>query len=196
MFKLSAAAGRHSHSSAPMQTCGWCRYDGQGGERGIREHRRVHSCGKRDGTLVQVVSCGWNAQPHWCINANLWLMLIRWPSSVNGVFEDTTGGIMVVSLIFITAVQETELSNAFLDLLRAGSRMASDQRRCSEQGRERRDRALWSAQGNRGCLKSPLRIARAQGGHRHRECLQSLSRIAGCLEEASDIEDVRDCYQG
>jgi hypothetical protein len=22
-FKLSAAAGRHSHSSAPMQTCGW-----------------------------------------------------------------------------------------------------------------------------------------------------------------------------
>jgi hypothetical protein len=30
--------------------------------------------------------------------------------AVNGVFEDTTGGIMVVSLIFITAVQETELS--------------------------------------------------------------------------------------
>jgi hypothetical protein len=24
MFKLSAAAGRHSHASAPMQTCGWC----------------------------------------------------------------------------------------------------------------------------------------------------------------------------
>jgi hypothetical protein len=24
MFKLSAAAGRHSHPSAPMQTCGWC----------------------------------------------------------------------------------------------------------------------------------------------------------------------------
>jgi hypothetical protein len=23
-FKLSAAAGRHSQSSAPMQTCGWC----------------------------------------------------------------------------------------------------------------------------------------------------------------------------
>jgi hypothetical protein len=38
--------------------------------------------------------------------------------AVNGVFEDTTSGIMVVSLIFITAVQETELSNAFLDLLR------------------------------------------------------------------------------
>jgi hypothetical protein len=24
MFKLPAAAGRHSHASAPMQTCGWC----------------------------------------------------------------------------------------------------------------------------------------------------------------------------
>jgi hypothetical protein len=23
-FKLSAAAGRHSHAFAPMQTCGWC----------------------------------------------------------------------------------------------------------------------------------------------------------------------------
>jgi hypothetical protein len=26
-FKLSAAAGRHSHTFAPMQTCGWCSYD-------------------------------------------------------------------------------------------------------------------------------------------------------------------------
>jgi hypothetical protein len=26
-FKLSAAAGRHSHAFAPRQTCGWCSYD-------------------------------------------------------------------------------------------------------------------------------------------------------------------------
>jgi hypothetical protein len=26
-FKLSAAAGRQSHTFAPMQTCGWCSYD-------------------------------------------------------------------------------------------------------------------------------------------------------------------------
>jgi hypothetical protein len=26
-FKLSAAAGRHSHTFAPMQTFGWCSYD-------------------------------------------------------------------------------------------------------------------------------------------------------------------------
>jgi hypothetical protein len=46
--------------------------------------------------------------------------------AVNGVFEDTTGGIMVVSLIFITAVQETELSNAFLDLLRQAGEQDSE----------------------------------------------------------------------
>jgi hypothetical protein len=33
--------------------------------------------------------------------------------AVNGVFEDTTGGIVAVSSIFITAAKETELSNAF-----------------------------------------------------------------------------------
>jgi hypothetical protein len=38
--------------------------------------------------------------------------------AVNGVFEDTTGGIGAVSSIFITAAKETELSNAFSDLLR------------------------------------------------------------------------------
>jgi hypothetical protein len=37
--------------------------------------------------------------------------------AVNGVFEDTTGGIGAVSSVFITAAKETELSNAFLDLL-------------------------------------------------------------------------------
>jgi hypothetical protein len=75
-FKLSAAAGRHGHTSAPMQTCGWCSYDcrwNRGSE------RDGHSCGKRDGTLVQVVSCGWKAQPHFCTNAGLWLVLIRLP---------------------------------------------------------------------------------------------------------------------
>jgi hypothetical protein len=46
--------------------------------------------------------------------------------AVNGVFEDTTGGIMVVSLIYITAVQETELSNAFLDLLRQAGEQDSE----------------------------------------------------------------------
>jgi hypothetical protein len=58
-FKLSAAAGRHSHTFAPMQTCGWCSYDGQGSEWGIRGYRRrhrgfeleVYCCGKTDGTL-------------------------------------------------------------------------------------------------------------------------------------------------
>jgi hypothetical protein len=34
----------------------------------------VHSCGKRDGSPVQVVSCGWKAQPHLCTNADLWLV--------------------------------------------------------------------------------------------------------------------------
>jgi hypothetical protein len=38
--------------------------------------------------------------------------------AVNGVFEDTTGGIMVVNLISIAAAKEIELSKAFLDLLR------------------------------------------------------------------------------
>jgi hypothetical protein len=38
--------------------------------------------------------------------------------AVNGVFEDTTGGIVAVSSIFITAAKDTELSNAFSDLLR------------------------------------------------------------------------------
>jgi hypothetical protein len=73
-FKLSAAAGRHSHTSAPMQTCGWCSYDcrwNRGSE------RDGHSCGKSDGTLVQVVSCGWKAQPHFRTNADLWLVLIQ-----------------------------------------------------------------------------------------------------------------------
>jgi hypothetical protein len=37
----------------------------------------AHSCGKRDGSLVQVVSCGWKAQPHFYTNADLWLVLIR-----------------------------------------------------------------------------------------------------------------------
>jgi hypothetical protein len=37
----------------------------------------VHSCGKREGTLVQVVSCGWKAQPRFCTNADLWLVLIQ-----------------------------------------------------------------------------------------------------------------------
>jgi hypothetical protein len=53
-----------------------------------------------------------------------------------------------------------------------GSRIASDKRRGSERERERRDRALWSAQGNRGCLKSPL-------------------RIVGSLKEANGIEDAQ-----
>jgi hypothetical protein len=30
-------------------------------------------------TYVQVVSCGWKAQPRLCINADLWLVLIRRP---------------------------------------------------------------------------------------------------------------------
>jgi hypothetical protein len=54
-FKLSAAAGTHSHTFARMQACGWCSYDGLDSERGIRGYRRwnrgseldVHSCGKK-----------------------------------------------------------------------------------------------------------------------------------------------------
>jgi hypothetical protein len=36
----------------------------------------------------------------------------------NGVFEDTTDGIVVWNSISIAAAKEIELSNAFLDLLR------------------------------------------------------------------------------
>jgi hypothetical protein len=35
------------------------------------------NCRASDGSLVQVVSCGWKAQPHFCTNADLWLVLIR-----------------------------------------------------------------------------------------------------------------------
>jgi hypothetical protein len=49
-----------------------------------------------DGTLVQVVSCGWKSQPHLCTNADLWLV------------PETRG-------------QERELSKAFLDLPRQAS---------------------------------------------------------------------------
>jgi hypothetical protein len=44
---------------------------------GIVVSSDAHSCGKRDGSLVQVVSCGWKAQPRFCTNADLWLVLIR-----------------------------------------------------------------------------------------------------------------------
>jgi hypothetical protein len=61
-------------------------YDGRGSEQGIRGYRRwnrgleldVYSCGKKDGSLVQVVGCGWKAQPRLCINADLWLVQTRW----------------------------------------------------------------------------------------------------------------------
>jgi hypothetical protein len=46
---------------------------------GIVVSSDAHSCGKRDGSLVQVVSCGWKAQPRFCTNADLWLVLIRFP---------------------------------------------------------------------------------------------------------------------
>jgi hypothetical protein len=88
--------------------------------------------------------------------------------AVNGVSENTAGS--------IAAAKEIELSNAFLDLLhQAGEKHPRWQ--------ETRDAVL-------------RKNKKPQGGQRHRGCLHLLSRIAGCLEEASDIEDVRDCYQG
>jgi hypothetical protein len=91
--------------------------------------------------------------------------------AVNGVFEDTAGGIVVWSSRSIAAAKETELSNAFLDLLhQAGEKHPRWQ--------ETRDAVL-------------RKNEKPRGGQRHGGCLRSPSRIGGSLEEASDSEDVR-----
>jgi hypothetical protein len=45
-------------------------------ERGIRGYHRWNRGLELD---VQVVSCGWKAQPLFCTDANMWLVLIRRP---------------------------------------------------------------------------------------------------------------------
>jgi hypothetical protein len=63
-FKLSAAAGRHSHAFAPMQTCGWCSYDSmsiaasEAKETGV-SFKLSAAAGRHSHAFTPMQICGW-----------------------------------------------------------------------------------------------------------------------------------------
>jgi hypothetical protein len=78
--------------------------------------------------------------------------------------------------------------------------MASDQRRRAEkniiEGRPGRAASTGKAAETANEVSEDTSFRKPRGGQRHQECLQSLSRIAGSLEEARGIDNACNRYQG